>query len=393
MKSPACQKFRKSFSALVAFAEALFPVCSCSQRPGRPVMQFEGGSMYEDNGVKVLCLHGDWESMGRQWGALGRGSMCKVLDFIVAGTGRDSSRMDEFERLADDVFSHYPEHLRRFVEAASETSGLSVSQLKVVNALEWGESMFQCSGIACWGAYSDGPLVYGRNYDALSYGALGNEVVVTVFHPADGVQSFATVGYAGELYCVNGFNESGLFIELNNGMASSGHDIDFGKSLNTTELMRLLSDARTLDDADRFFAGTPGASGFLVGVSDGRSARCYEWYGDEMHRSDTLTPEGLMVMNNHFTSPEWDFSDPAEEDCWQSHARRANLIGFAEANKGRIDADAMMAFMRRPVADGGPALIGYERYQIVAVPARKMFYLNIPDAGIPWAEIDLKKYF
>lgn len=366
---------------------------ACTHNAGTIKAEYDGGTMYVDHGVKVVCLYGDWEQMGRQWGALGRESMQNVLDFINEKTESDTARVESYRQMAEKLYSHYPAYLRTFFEAAAETSGMSLDQLKAVNALEWGERSFMCSGIACWGDYSDGPLVYGRNYDAYSYGELGDEVVVTVFHPSDGTQDFAIVGYAGEIYCVNGFNESGLFVELNNGMASSGYDINFDISISTTELMRLIAEARTLDDADEFFATTESASGFIIGVSDGESARSYEWFGDKAYRSEGGTAEGLMVLNNHFTSPEWDLPDPAEANCWDSHARRANLIAFAEANKGQIDADMLKGLMRVLIADGGPAIEGYERYQMVAVPSEFTFFLNIPDAGISWAEIDLEKYF
>lgn len=395
MKKPLSVKkfFSSAVPVLLAVAQVLFFLDSCSSSIPEPVSEFEEGALYEDQGVKVVCLYGDWEQMGRQWGALGQGMMLKILDFIEARTHSDPSDVESFTLMAENVYSHYPEHLKRFIEASAETSGLSLDQVKAVNALEWGEASFHCSGIACWGGYSDGPLVYGRNYDAHSFADLGNEIAVTVFHPSGEAQNFAIVGYAGEMYCVNGFNESGLFVELNNGMASSGFEVNFDISLSTTELMRLVADARSLEDADEFFATTPSASGFLIGVTDGRSARCYEWSGDRSHRADDTTPEGLMVMSNHFVNPEWEYPDPTEENSWQSHARRANMLAFAESEKGHIDAAALRSFMRIPIADGGPSMPGLDMYQIVAVPSQKYFYLNIPGTDVSWSKIDLEKYF
>lgn len=364
---------------------------SCETK-GQAAAEFEGGRLFIDHGVKVVCLYGDWEQMGRQWGALGSSSMHKVLEFIESRTQSDPARAESFRQTAELVYSHYPEYLKRYFEGAAETSGLSLGQLKAINAVEWGEASFMCSGIACWGDYAKGGLVYGRNYDAKSYAALGEEVIVTVYHPSGGIQSFATVGYAGEVYCVNGFNESGLFVELNNGMPTCGDSIDFGMSLNTTELMRLVAEARNLDEADAFFASTPGAAGFLIGVSDGDSARCYEWFSNEVRRSDG-NPEGLMVMNNHFTHCGWNLHDPAEENCWQSHRRRENLIAFAEENKGKVDARMMGSFLMKLIKDGGPAIEGFQMYQIVAIPSQRMFYLNVPGTDVSWAEIKLEKYF
>lgn len=391
----------KRFTHFAIAAIALLSINSCSNPDARKISEFEGGTLYDDQGVKVVCLYGSWEQMGRQWGVLEKESIQNVLNFIDSKTlpnsndGAKSTRAkaESFRQCAEMVYSHYPEYLKNFFEAAAVSSGFSLDRLKAANALEWGESFFMCSGIACWDSYSDGPLVYGRNYDALSYRALGSEVTVTVFHPEGNAQSFATIGYAGEIYCVNGFNESGLFVELNNGMASSGFDVDFNISLSTTELLRLIADAVSFDDVDAFFESTPSASGFLIGVSDGESARCYEWSGDTVHRSDNLTPDGLMIMTNHFTSPEWSFPDPTEYACWQSHSREGNLLAFAEGNKGRIDAAALRKFMRIPVSEGGCALEGCDMYQIVAIPSQRKIFLNVPGTGISWAGIDLSRYF
>lgn len=362
---------------------------SDTQRGPKMIKVFEDGKLWLDNGVQVLCLYGSWEQMGRQWGALTSGNIAKVLDFIDTKT---SGGKEGFTRMADEVFSHYPGHLKKFIEAAMETSGFDFRQLKNANCVEWGEPTFNCSGIACWGNYSKGGLVYGRNYDATCYSPIGSTLTVTVFHPSDGPQAFATIGYAGELYCVNGFNESGIFVELNNGMYTTGAEINFGISLSTTELMRLIATARTMDEVDDFFKTTESAAGFLIGVANQEEARCYEWFGNRAHRSDHLTDEGLMVMTNHFVNGEWEFADPSEEACWFSHARRLNLLKFAEKNKGEIDPESLQTLMPTLIENGGPAIPDMSMYHIVAIPERKTLYLDIPGL-VSWAEINLKNYF
>lgn len=356
------------------------------------VAEFEGGKKYLDNGVRVISLYGDWKDMGRQWGFLCLESLESILTFIDGKVGMNIDKEKKYIDIAEKVFSHYPDFLKTFFHGASETSGLTIEELKKANAVEWAEPAFFCSGIACWKGYTRESLLYGRNYDAASYGALGKEVTVTVYHPS-GAQAFATVGYGSEIYCVNGFNESGLFVELNNGMASSGFDVNYDISLSTTELFRLISEAHSMEEVESFFRNTESAAGFLIGVTDGESARCYEWFGRRVLRGDLLSPEGLMVMTNHFTNPEWEFPEPSEALCWQSHTRNAHLRLFAEENKGSIDIEKMCLFLRQTTEDGGPALKGYDMYQIVAVPSERMFYINIPGTAVEWAAIRLGMYF
>jgi len=265
--------------------------------------------------------------------------------------------------------------------------------LKQLNFLEWGESSFQCSAISCWDDYSDGgKLIYGRNYDAASYRTLGDELVLMVYHP-DGGQSFATLNYAGEIYCVNGFNESGLFVELNNGMPTTGFIPDFSVKVSTTELMRFIANARNIDEADQFFESTPSTAGFLIGVADGKGARCYEWYADQYQRSDDQTPDGLMVMTNHFVDPDWEFEIPSDENSWKSLTRRANFLSFVESRDGKVCVDDLKELLPTPIVDGGLVIPGYDMYQIIVVPEDNLFYINIPDRDVKWSEINLDYYY
>lgn len=380
---------KQLMNKIISTIAATACLTGCSASLPKPLEEYDGGALFDEGGAKVVCLYGTWEQMGRQWGSLGRESMGRVLDFIQAGTRGHEA---EVASTADALYSHYPEYLRSFMQAASESSGLSLEQLKSINAVEWNEAYFACTGIACWGPYSaDGSLVYGRNYDAHKYRDIGSEIVVMVFHP-EGGQAFATVGYAGEIYCLNGLNESGLFVELNNGMPSAGTSINFDISVSTTELMRLIATARTFDDVDKFFATTPSAAGFLIGVADAREARSYEWFGEHAMRGDTTTPDGLMLMTNHYVCPDWEFATPTDADSWDSISRREAILAFAAQRKGTIDAATMRTYMRVPVASGGPKLNDLDMYQLVVEPAQRLFWLNIPGV-LDWAPVDLKKYF
>ena len=121
--------------------------------------------------------------------------------------------------------------------------------------------------MAVWGDYGTGKLVFGRNYDAASYKEIGRDVVVTVFHPNDGAAA-ATVGYAGELYCVNGLNDKGLFVEFNNGMPSAGYEIHWELCSSTSSLFNMLFEAGNLDDVDSFFKSTRSSLSATIGVAE-----------------------------------------------------------------------------------------------------------------------------
>lgn len=117
-----------------------------------------------------------------------------VLDLKL---GSDTEKMNSAAKIADSLYLNYPDYLKDFFDGVSRTSGISPERLKLCNAVEYVEGVFLCSAMAVWGDYGTGKLVFGRNYDAVNYREIDKDVVVTVFHPENGIAA-ATVGYAGE---------------------------------------------------------------------------------------------------------------------------------------------------------------------------------------------------
>ena len=360
---------------------------SCSSQP--KMASDNNGRIFTEGDVAVLDLHGSWYQMGRQYGILAKDKMIDVLAYVDGKLKDEPGRIASATEIAEKLYAHYPQHLKDFLQGVSETSDLSIERVKLCNAAEYVEGAFFCSAMATWGDYAQGPLVFGRNYDAVSYAEIGKDVVVTVYHP-DGEMAAATIGYAGELYCVNGMNEQGLFFELNNGMPSAGWDIHWELCPSTTLLFDLMFQAKTMDDVDRFFKQQQSFASFIIGVGCKEEARAYEWCYDGVERADTKTPEGLMAITNHYVNDAWQFATPSNKDSWNSLIRHTNLLERAQELKGRFDVEMMEGVMSTAIEDGGP-LHKLTRYQIVAVPESETLYLRIGDAE-NWTRIDLGSY-
>lgn len=354
-------------------------------------------------GIEVVSLSGSWREMGRQYGRQVSAHLHHVYDFMMRKISGDASQTDPVvsqpasekaaavREMADRLVARYPHQFREFFRGTAETSGLSYSQLTLINAVEYTEG-FYCSGIAVWGDYSkDGRLVYGRNYDGRSFAPIAQDLLVTVFHPADGSIPTAIVGYAGELYAVNAFNRAGLFLELNNSMPSAGSEFDFERFSGTASLLEMMFQAEDLDYVDAFFQTHRGFASFLIGVADSRQARVYEWCAQGMKRSDHLMPEGLAVLTNHYVHPDWPFAIPSDADSWNSISRRAHLLALAEASKGDIDAEGMCRIVSMPFEEGGPQL-DLTLYQMVFEPAGAMLRFRVGGSST-WTLIDLNIFF
>ena len=127
----------------------------------------------------MLDLFGTWREMRRQYGSLASSQLkemyAKVFDDRLLKFG--TKNRERMETIARDFYRNYPYRLRELLAGMAETSGLDFEKHLLLNAVQvivadelWGNppataQSFHCTGIAVWGEYSAGPLIYGRNYD------------------------------------------------------------------------------------------------------------------------------------------------------------------------------------------------------------------------------------
>jgi len=367
---------------LIALA-ALVTLSSCTGTRRGPE-----GELISVDSLKVVSLQGSWEQMGKQYGKLA-GPYLRHLYEVGIASKLNAENAAKATAIADSVFAHYPYKFKKFFESAAMTSGLTLAQLKLCNAIEYADWMMNCSALCVWDGHTpDGSLIYGRNYDAGAFHDLAQDILVTVFRPDDGSLPCAIVGYAGEIYCVNGINAAGIFIELNSGAPSAGFSQDYDGHMGTTSLLELLLQADTLGYVDAFFHTTRSSSAFIIGCADAFQARSYEWCAQGARLAPATEP-GMMVMTNHYICPEWGFDIPADSVSWQSPTRRANLISLAREHKGSIDRKTMQEIMQLPISEGG-ALKKSTEYQIVATPEDFTLSIRIP-GYCDWTELQLGK--
>ena len=356
---------------------------------------FEKGSRSQRGKLNILDLRGTWREMGRQYGALMAAELAHIYSEAIEKRLLASAPDPQMMRQqAEKFFTNYPFIFKETLRGIAETSGLTFDQVKLVNALEVIASMAlsspQCSGIAAWGDYVNGPLVYGRNYDYLPwFKELDNDITLACFHPADGSLATSVVGYAGEIYAVNGMNEKGLFLELNNGMPSGGALWYDSRVPAVTELFSFLLQSSTLDEMESFFQTTKANYAYIVGVADGQTARCFEWPVFEVKRRESHSRPGLTVLTNHFTEFSWGLPRPDDATFWRTRSRRQNLLTLAKHFKGTINEKIMMDIMDTRIEDLG-ATTDMTLYQLVAVPERFELWFKIPERQ-EWTKIEMRE--
>ena len=92
----------------------------------------------------------------------------------------------------------------------------------------------------------------------------------------------------------------------------------------------------------------------------------------------------------YYVNPDWLFSTPSDNACWEGITRRDHLIALCEDAKGSIDAQKMMEIVGTTYEDGG-AQNELTVYQMVVVPETKSLWLRVID-GLGWVQIDLESF-
>jgi hypothetical protein len=363
-------------------------------------VSFDGARSVKFDGFTVLDLRGTWRQMGRQYGALASEQLKEMYRTAIdenllkpGGKTREAA-----DAVAAGFYSNYPHRLKELLAGLAETSGLDFAQHLLLNAVEvavaddiWsarGVSQAHCTGIAVWGEYSSGPLIYGRNYDYFNwFRELGRNLLIAVYHPSDGSLATATIGYPGGIYMTTGINERGIFLELNNGEPSGGALQYPNRVPAIAELFMFLLDSPDLDQLESFFQSTRSNFAYVIGTADDQTSRCFEWPVFDVKRRLSVRRPGLMVATNHFTEPSWGLPRPDDAKFSWTRTRRQNLLNLAEHFKGSIDAARMKKILDTRLKDLG-ATTENTVYQVIAVPGSMSLSLKIPDIT-DWTDIPI----
>ena len=393
---------QKALVFLVALLLLLMAGCAANASAGpekqEPVLTaadvdqtFEQGSKASMNNISVVSLHGTWREMGRQYGMLMKDELHEVYAFVAHMITLSSENTERSESIIALDKAQYTNSIREFMEGVSETSCLTIDQIQAVNALERIGGLPKCSAVFCWDEYSSGPLIVGRNYDySNAFAPLKDDMVVTVYHPADGSLAVATIGYTGEINIYNAINEKGVFMELNNGTPSTHIKTQIDRIQGTTMLFSAMFETDELNDWELFFNTVACSSSYIINVADSQSACSYEWCPIGAKTGNTDLPDGLLVSTNYYVNPDWPFTTPSDASCWEGLTRRSNLITLSEKSKGKIDAKQMQEIIETPVEKGG-AMNELTMYQLVMVPETKMLWLQVV-GGPEWTQIDLSGF-
>jgi hypothetical protein len=360
------------------------------------------GRLEKAGKINVLVLNGTYREMGEQYGTLLKSELNEDYNGVVKGMKDIGSSLEDLQEYGNTLYETYPQKYKEIMQGLAETSGLGLEKAKLLNvqemyvsaalshwAQEQGMTRDQCSGIAAWGDYTEGPLVFGRNYDL---GFFNHEyATLVVYNPTDGSVPTASFTFAGCIYVTTGMNSAGVFLELNNGSSSDPTDMTGTRAFAPIDLFAFLEQSTSLEQLPTYFESTLPDMAYIVQGADKDGALSFEW---STSRVAARQPDrdGLLAATNFFFDPSWN-APPPEDDFDSSVKRRDNLLNLAEQNKGKITPEVMMDIISTPLEEGGafrpPNLTSYE---VVAQPETLKMWLRVPEYQ-DWVEVDLEQYF
>lgn len=348
--------------------------------------------------INVVVLKGTYREMGELYGSLLKEELTANYNGMIKGLKEMKGlTLKDLQEFGNSIYANYPQKYKEIVEGLAQDSGLGMEKAKVLNAQElyisaaladWASKQKGCTGMAVWGDYSAGPLVFGRNYDL---GPANHQyATMVIYNPTDGSVPVASWTFAGCIYVTSGMNSSGVFLELNNGSASDPSDFTASRPWAPIDLFAFLEQSTSLEQLTSYFETTRPDLSYIVQGADKNGAVSFEWStsGVKVRQADK---NGLLVATNAFFDPSW--GQTPEDGVDFVVTRRTNLFALAEQNKGKFTPELMMKTISTPLEEGGafraPNLTSYE---IVAQPETLTMWVRVPDYQ-DWVKIDMNQYF
>ena len=345
----------------------------------------EGGELKYVLGIPVLFLEGEPEQMGRQQAALVFDVARKyaqvpkrilgqyaggVLWPLAVNAGRTllKNAPDAYQRELNATF------------AAGQGSQAEIDALVVANALVELRCFGQCSAFLVEPQRSaNHEMLFGRNFDMPTYGALDRIVLLAVCRPARR-HAFASVTWPGFIGVLSGMNDAGLAVAcLDSGPAKDqSSSFAAGTPLSFT-FRRVLEECTSIPEAQKLLAGVKHTTWMNLAACDRQQAVVFEITPKSVV---TRTAENnLLACTNHFRTPELTLM----RKCW----RYEILQGFWQRTQ---------PFAWRDVADVMHKVnLGRSTTQtMVFEPAALRLSLALgrpPTSAGPFVTLDLSTFF
>lgn len=321
-------------------------LCAVQPCPAQSADEFElvardpagYGLLARCRGKTVVFLSGTPDQMGRAHGTLladdARQLTERVLYLVGAADSVQSGIwfLDRMAEIGRRTLPFIPARFLAECDALSEAAGISQRDGRYANLFP---ERFHCSGVAVRGkATTDGRVLHARVLDYMRDIRLQDHAIVAVFMP-EGYHTWVSLGYAGFVGTVTAMNARGLAIGEMGGGGVGDWD-----GMPMPLLMRdVMERAATVDEGLQILRETPRTCEYYYVLSDKSRAMA------AVH----CTPDEFIVLKpgqQHRRLPHV----PDDAVFISGPGRAEVLSGRLVAHYGRIDAQRLIAIIKRPVA-------------------------------------------
>jgi len=410
--------FRKRFAWMHVALLSIMIVCSScsfvfagdiakesqsSQKSMCLLDSFEGGNLYAAGKFHVVELSGTYRQMGRQYGRLMAGPMKEMYTEVISQYAKNGLICSDIslEDFSLQLFRLYPRRFQEIAYGMSESSGLNLNQIAVLNEFfdyslkchvrPASGNSGNCSTISVWGKHAkDGALIMGRNFDfAAFYRAFNKYITIVAYNPADAANSTAVISYAGQIGSIQAFNSRGLVLENNDGSSSEDPDRYFGKRVPfMVKDLGAMFDHSTYAGLDAALITARMPYPLIYNMAHSGEAANYEMTTYDVKRRQGQ--DGLLIGTNHFVHSNWNLPPSTFPDGIKDSTKRYDqLHALAQKYRGKIDASKMMEILDIPMDKGGATPQDRSIYQFVAMPANLKIWIKALTYS-DWTEVDLK---
>jgi hypothetical protein len=381
---PGTKTMKTSFLALLLFVT---PIALAT-----PVQQF--------GPIRVLTLSGSYKEMGKEYGQTLKTSLQEELTILKRYYAERGVKREALVKQANLLYDRFPAHYQQFIQAEAESSGLSLDDVKILNAMETliglltGNQQTACAFLFIPANETKAnAAMMGRNYDyPAPFNLLAKYLTITILQPEHSVPT-AFISLAGEIYCPTCVNAKGVFMELNNGMYSGGTFVSTKRQSMLTSMLDTLLLSDSLAMAEEKMKKKQTDFSLIVNVADKSKTTSFEYSSVLGMRTFYPSNDTIFASTNFYLSPSWgkEVPPPMDAATWQGVTRRHNLLELA-ASQHQFDVKKLEKLMDKTIKTGG-AVWDFTIYQLIFDESDLSLYAKILPESSQWIHVPLGQLF
>ena len=205
----------------------------------------------------------------------------------------------------------------------------------------------------------------------------------------------AIISLAGQIYCPTCINESGIFIELNNGFPSGGTMPPQTDKTMLTSMLEAMQDNYTINSVFSSIKNDQSDFSLIVSIANAEKLYSIEYSSNPTLGSKWTTESAnKYVVTNYFLINSWKdlIPKPSNNRTSKGITRKDNLDNLLDKYHGDLDIKGFMQIMDKNISQGG-AVWEHTIYQIIYDTNSNNIYIKQNKLDSVWQKFEFKQIF